>query len=84
MATRTMTVADGYNGDTVELDIDGVVRFGDCGNVLLQVVGRPHLVRWVSVAARWARICDLAFGTGVTVDPPLVDADDIRPLLVEG
>lgn len=47
--TETVTVADGYNGDTVELDATNVLD--TCGtSVKLGVAGKPWLTRWVALS----------------------------------
>jgi hypothetical protein len=45
---RTITVADGYNGSTVTLNAECVLDSLPDGSVKLHVVGKPHLIRWVS------------------------------------
>ena len=99
---RTVTVTDGYNGETIELDLDGVVR-KDSSCTLLRVVGRPHLARWIHNSDLNDRVICLLYEapsatyigwneaddiSSLLVEPatvyrPVVDPDDLRPLLAE-
>lgn len=46
MAKQFITVADGYNGSTVRLNPNKIVR-ADCSAVLLRGYDNPTLVGWV-------------------------------------
>lgn len=48
MMTKTITVADGYNGATIQLDAYDVLDSMSDGSVKLHVAGYPWLIRWVS------------------------------------
>ena len=43
---KHITVAEGYNGSTVELDAQDILA-KDAQGVKLHVLGKPWLIRWV-------------------------------------
>jgi hypothetical protein len=44
---RTIIVADGYNGSTIELDAEDILDSMSDGTVKLHVIDKPWLIRWV-------------------------------------
>lgn len=57
MTKEFITVPDGYNGSTVRLNPNKIVR-ADCSAVLLRCIDNPTLLRWV----RRAEYDRLVFG----------------------
>lgn len=59
MRKQFITVPNGFNGDTVRLDPNKIIR-ADCSAVLLRCFDDPSLVRWV----RRSEYDRLVFGQG--------------------
>lgn len=59
MTKEFITVADGFNGATVRLNPNKIIR-ADCSAVLLRSIDNPTLLRWV----RRSEYDRLVFGEG--------------------
>lgn len=59
MTKQFITVPDGFNGSTVRLNPNKIIR-ADCAAVLLRSIDDPSLVRWV----RRSEYDRLVFGVG--------------------